>query len=136
MAKLIQLKDKDGYVYPINEVYSTTEQKIGTYEGKILYRKVIRYTNSEAIGQPGKTINIEIPHNIQNLYLITNYKISTTGGAKYFFPNVIGSPSTGTITSLTGLFKYDGATITLSIINDIWSSRTWYFTLEYIKTTD
>lgn len=41
MAKIIQMKDSEGLVYPISNVYSTEEQVIGTDIDGTRYRKVI-----------------------------------------------------------------------------------------------
>lgn len=41
MAKLIQLKDKDGYAYPISEVYTVAEHQIGLYGDRPLYEKIL-----------------------------------------------------------------------------------------------
>ena len=44
MAKIIQMKDSDGLIYPISNVYSTDEKVIGKWiDGKTLYRKVIKF---------------------------------------------------------------------------------------------
>ena len=40
------------------------------------------------------------------------------------------------LSNVTGLFNYDSTNIKLSVINDSWSAREWYFILEYTKTTD
>lgn len=42
MAKIIQMKDSEGLIYPISNVYSTEEKEIGIWiDGKPLYRRTI-----------------------------------------------------------------------------------------------
>ena len=47
MSKIVQLKDQEGVsLYPkVLEEYSTTEQVVGKWLGKPLYRKVFQFTN-------------------------------------------------------------------------------------------
>lgn len=99
--------------------------------GKPIYRKVVSYTNNSTIGASGQNTHIQIPHNIDNFQMCIDVKVATT--TAYEFPTFNGqnSVSTGTCVSTV-----DDTNITLRIVNDTWASRTWYFILEYIKTTN
>ncbi len=45
MNQLVQLKNENGNMYPVSDVYSTKEQIVGTWiDNKPIYRKVINFT--------------------------------------------------------------------------------------------
>lgn len=99
MAKLIQLKDKEGYVYPINEVYSTKEQVIGTWiDGKPLYRKTLTISIAYAI--PANTWTTIISnYSFSNLKYLTRSTIinvdnNNPGELNYFTVQYFKSDST------------------------------------------
>ena len=117
--------------------YSTEETFTGKYwiDGKKIYRKVVVYTHTEVIGESGKVTNILIPHNIQNWHTFVSSKAQHIDG---FTLPIFGSSSGSAITSGTvclGLID-NMSKIYFRIINDTWQPATWYFTLEYTKTTN
>lgn len=118
----------------LDDVYSTTETRIGTWiNGKQLYRKVIDYYPTSLIGDMGVVTNISIAHNISNFGKIT--KVDMVDETGYVFPT-LGSATGTYLTSSSSITKVDSTNINFRIINDNWSSRHFYITLEYTKTTD
>lgn len=103
--------------------YSTTETVVGTWLGKPLYRKVVEYANTTTIGNDSSTTNININHNISNLEKIVSVK---------------GASSSGQILPRNDLQipYYTTTTFQFQIINNTFGPRTWWFTLEYTKTSD
>lgn len=133
--------DYDGSVVPDgweqvsdpNE-YSTTEQVIGKWiTGKPIYRKVIDYFPTEIIGAGGTTTNVQVPHNISNFSQIINCRVITQ--TNHVFPTLASSTGS-TLTSGNAIIQVNSTNIILRIINDSWSSRHFYFILEYTKSTD
>lgn len=106
------------------ETYSTDEIVVGTWLGKPLYRKVLIINQAFSQGQNS------IAHNISNLSRMIRIDALSEGRVAPIFS---GSSS---LSNVTGLFNYDSTNIKLSVINDSWSAREWYFILEYTKTTD
>ena len=110
------------------ENYSMTEQRIGTWLGKPLYRKVVRYQGTFAIG------NNTVPHGISNLERIIDIKISQyprgDEQGQYHIP-YIGSNSKAlnlNETNKTNLYF---------MAQEAWvSNYVWDFIIEYTKTTD
>jgi hypothetical protein len=135
MPKSINLKDKDGDVYLTSQVYSTKEQKVGWWENddgtKVpLYRKVVEYKTTGAVGEADKETVLTIPHNITNLKQCI--KIDAFTG-DYRLPVTAGASAQ----TYTGVARVIADSIKLVIANDKWGSgRTWTFILEYTKTTD
>ena len=116
-----------------NSVYSTSEQRIGTWLGKPLYRKVIEYINTSDINATGTTLTVNIPHSISNLQLVTNARGFASGG--WMFPLIVGTGTT--FTNTTGIYNVNISNIQLRVTNDRWTSNGhFYFVLEYTKTTD
>ena len=115
--------------------YSTEEQVIGKWiDGRNLYRKVVVYSNTDIIGANNKTVNIDIPHNILNFKQAINVSAVDSSGC-YILPSLASSE--GNIVNIsTSIHTVDTSNIKLRIINNTWGPRTWYITLEYIKTTD
>lgn len=108
------------------EVYSTEEVKIGTWiDGKPLYRKTI-VANFELQFATQVTC-YDVRHNISNIDKVVHSEM--TDGTKYI-PNLSMSGGTTTIDYVSSTM------IEIRYINDSWSSRDWYITLEYTKTTD
>lgn len=119
--------DKNGYTCEyLNGAldYSETEQVIGRWiDNKPIYRKVVEYSNTTTIGNDSSSTVISINHNISNLDKILR---------------AFGSSSSGQIIPRNDLqIPYYTTTIfQFQIINNTFSPRTWYFVLEYTKTTD
>ena len=108
------------------EVYSTEETKIGTWiDGKPLYRKTI-VANFELQFATQVTC-YDVRHNISNIDKVVHSEM--TDGTKHI-PNLSMSGGTTTIDYVSSTM------IEIRYINDSWSSRDWYITLEYTKTTD
>ena len=130
IPKCIKQKQLEDKVDKLS-TYSTEEQVIGTWiDGKILYRKVVVYKNSDIIGAYDTITNIEILHKISNLNQCVNASLFTDF---YRFPIFYGL---NTVEKVTGITSVDNTKINLRIINDTWGPKTWYITLEYTKTTD
>ena len=111
--------------------YSTEEQVIGKWLGKPLYRKVVSYTNSSTIGALNDITSISIPHNINNFKNIVKASaVSSTGNV---LPIQSGQSTSNASVSIP---LVESTNITFRIINLTLSARTWYFILEYTKTTD
>ncbi len=108
------------------EIYSTEEQRIGTWiDGKPLYRKTI-ISNFE-LPFVTQVTSYNIDHNISNIDKVVH--VEMTDGLKHI-PNLSKAGGTTTIDYVSS------TTIEIRYINDSWSSRDWYITLEYTKTTD
>lgn len=107
------------------QIYSTSEQLIGSWNGKPLYRKTIE-TTLELPFVSSVTI-VTVDHYIANIDKVVNTRM--TDGL-----NIM--PTLSTSGGITLLQKVDAQAIHIRYVNDGWSSRTWYFVLEYTKTTD
>jgi hypothetical protein len=108
------------------EIYSTEEQRIGTWiDGKPLYRKTI-ISNFE-LPFVTQVTSYNIDHNISNIDKVVH--VEMTDGLKHI-PNLSKAGGTTTIDYVSSTM------IEIRYINDSWSSRDWYITLEYTKTTD
>lgn len=129
MGRTIKLLNN---TYLVNDIYRTSETKVGVWiNNKPIYRKVIEYTNSSTIGERNTTTNIAIAHGIANLKNLISCKVLN---GIYCYPSVGGRGTEadyGTIVS-----SVSTSSINLRIINDVWQPTTWYFILEYTKTTD
>ena len=98
--------------------YRTTER----WNGKPVYRKLIKYTNAEALQG---TAYITIPHGISNLNMVLT-ALGTTN--QYLLPYVSASTSLNVSEwNGTNLYLYNG--------NSTWSAnRDWYIELRYTKS--
>ena len=104
--------------------YSENEQRIGTWiDGKPIYRKVVKYVGGFTNGQ-----GTRIKHEIANLGLIIHTEMICVSERR-IFPYITEGIQ-------TGIPYYDDTTITVWSTGDSWNSRTWFFVLEYTKTTD
>ena len=132
MGKTIKLANE---TYLVNDIYRTSETKIGIWiNNRPIYRKVIEYEPSSSIGSSGAIINVQIAHGISHLSQII--KAFVVDGSNFIYP-ILGTDSSGSsVTRGSCISRIDGSNITFRIINDSWSSRKWYFVLEYTKTTD
>ena len=124
------------YINNLN-TYSENEIRVGTWiNGKPIYRKVIAYTPTQTIGVAGTMTQIDIQHNIANLGYVINAetKMFNNDNSTGNIPNFGGS---STVSSSTSINLITSTYIRIRIINDTWgATRTWYFILEYLKTTD
>lgn len=112
-------------------IYAEGETLIGEFLGKPLYRKVIEYRQTATIGKENDITNITIPHNINNFKQIVRYSgVSSSGNV---LPILNG---TNYVTQSANISFIDNTGIIFRIINVELATRTWYFTLEYTKTTD
>lgn len=109
------------------EEYSTSEQRIGTYLGKPLYRKVIQ--SAETI-EGGATITV--PHNISDLSKVIKTEASLFWDNKnYPFPVVYDN-----YTKQVVINYIDNTNIYIKSFGERWSTHKIDITLEYTKTTD
>lgn len=127
MAKIIQMKDSEGLIYPISNVYSTDEKVIGTWMGKNLYGKTIVFPNG--------TGTTEYAY-----YLLSDFGVSNVDEI------FIGHPTFYTYNENRYPFPYNDGNAFEVIVNptgiivklgylDISKCR-FIVTLEYTKTTD
>ena len=113
------------------DVYSTTEVKTNKVwiNGKPIYRKVVLWKPG-VISSYGKQSDYNITHNISNM----DSPISCTVIAgNYIFPFITSNNSGFSGTAVCYFYKTH---LVLRVNNDSWIDTTWYFTLEYTKTTD
>ena len=104
------------------DVYSTDERVVGTWiDGKPIYQKTITGTLG-TISSSGTTTELATPANI------TTPLINAWG---YCYGNMISSAGTTYIRIFL-----DNGKITLSTNNTILSNKTYYVTVQYVKTTD
>lgn len=109
--------------------YSTTEQVIGKWMNKPLYRKTFVYTLPSNVS----TGIINIPHGITNLKMVTDVKLTVPTGTSlgYIIPFTNKNGSANSITS------YNNQYLFFEIYDDIWGKgREFHITVEYTKTTD
>ena len=112
------------------EVYSTEEQRVGTWiDGKPLYRKTI-VANFELLKQEtNKNYDKTIAHNISNFSKCIKASLAEQNGI-LCFPYLTREGGT------TAIINVDKNNVTIRTYNDNWTQRDWYITLEYTKTTD
>lgn len=124
----INVDGEDIYVKGQNEVYSTKEQRIGTWiDGKPLYRKCLQFNT------PNSTTNTQVA-TFDTTYTIRNYYGNVTISASnqliplnFYFTNEYNVTTyvtnvTGTINMKIGIASYQKQPVTMFI--------------EYTKTTD
>ena len=99
--------------------YRTTEK----FKGKPVYKKLVEYTNTSAIGTNGTVTSIKIPHGISNFGELVSVTAKQGGKALPYL-------TTG---------GYLAVVSTVSEVNIIidtnasWTSRTWQFEIAYTK---
>ncbi len=131
MGRTVRLPN-DTYI--VNDLYSTNEKIIGKWiDNKPIYRKVVKYVNNETIGAANQANRYYIPHGIDNLETVISCKCSIGGtyDSLYF-----DSDGTKNIIRATWIRRLTSTDIVLEVMNDTWTTRAWYFILEYTKTTD
>lgn len=115
----------------LSNTYSENEIPIGMWiNNKIIYQKVIPYTNSSAIGSVGQNTIINIPHGVSNIDLAWIVSAFTSDSRPIPFFNGTSSLSNGICIPVI-----DKTNIKLRIVNNSWGSRTWYFILNYTKVS-
>lgn len=115
----------------ISNTYSENEIPIGRWiNNKIIYQKVIAYTNSSVIGTVGQNTIIDIPHGVGNIELAWVVSAFTSDSRVIPFFNGTSSLSNGICIPVI-----DKTNIKLRIVNNSWGSRTWYFILNYTKVS-
>lgn len=118
--------------------FSTSEIKTNKtwIDGKPIYRKVVIHQTSTSVGSTTGVTNYDITHNIEDIDIVVNGRgflhidntnwtpIGNSGVASngHLWANDINYISTNTIR-----FRISYATV---------SAATWYFVIEYTKTTD
>ena len=100
--------------------YRTTER----FNGKPVYTKVITYINSE-IGSSNGVTDVEIPHNISDFNSIVRCNATCSG--TFTLPYMYGANSN------TSVYQVTATNIVMRIINDIWHSGVFVFTIHYTK---
>lgn len=125
--KTFILNDNDiyeEYVPKSEEIYSTTEQRIGTYLGKPLYRKVLKFG---ALANNGETtVDYDSTYIIQQFNV---YVKNPTSGVKFHLP-VVG-------TNYINAFDYiPNNRIAILTTSDRTGFTNNYVIIEYTKTTD
>lgn len=118
--------------YENKEIYSTSEQVIGTWiDGTPIYRKVITWSPTEIIGEKGAYTVQQIAHGISNFKQIVDAKAFNS--TQHVLPTLGGTAAAEYGTCVAQIDDYY---INMRLVNDTWGPRTWYFVLEYTKTTD
>lgn len=125
LAAAVESIPSGGSITPGDEVYSTEEQRIGTWiDGKPLYRRVYKLTTPSSTSG-GVTIGT-IEANI-NVVSIDGYMI-TSVGVHQPINSVYGGNTVGTVTRDTN--------IKMIVTHGDYTSRPCWVVLEYTKTTD
>ena len=100
----------------VQNVYSTTETRIGTWLGKPLYRKIIEFTITG-------TTQMTVPHGVSNLGWVTKCEITMFNQYNYFMAGALDisnvSVGSGNIYITSG-----------------WPTGNAKIIFEYTKTTD
>lgn len=102
--------------------YRTTER----CEGEVVYRKRIKYTNTDTFGDSAGTASLNLPHGISNFEQVVRCAASI---GSYILPYISSSGGITTVVQVTS------AAITVRAINTEWSSREWTFDIAYTKAT-
>lgn len=117
-----------GYEETVNPFnYVDSEVVIGMWNNNPIYRKIVRYTGSFAVGDN------DIAHGITNLGRVIDIK-----STMYPFANALQYriPYIGSNSKALVINKIDNTNITV-MAQEVWSSTyTFDFILEYTKTTD
>ena len=119
--------------------YFTTETDTGMkwIDDKKIYSKTLVKEYTTTIGATSTTTNISIAHNISNLDYVIKIEATISGGSgggSFILPSIGGNAS-GNITASTVITKVDTTNVNLRIINDTWSSPTFYITIYYTKSS-
>lgn len=115
----------------ISNTYSETEIPVGRWiDNKIIYQKVVKYTNSSTIGAVGSETVIDVPHGVDNIELAWVKSVFTSDNRIIPFFN--GTSSVGNGICVPIINKNN---IRLRIVNNSWGTRTWYFILNYTKVS-
>lgn len=102
--------------------YRTTEH----WNGKPVYRKLVKYEVSGSIGNSSGYKKVSIPHGIEGLSLVISCKAieGTWGGILPYVADGGG---------ITTVIETDKTNIILKFYKDVFNSPTFYFDLSYIK---
>ena len=100
--------------------YRTTER----FNGKPVYTKVLTYIISE-IGSSNGVTDVEIPHNISDFDSIVRCNATCSG--TFTLPYMYGANCN------TSVYQVTATNIVMRIINDIWHSGVFVFTIHYTK---
>lgn len=103
------------------EVYSLGEQRIGTWMGKSLYRKVIEFTMALEEGENN------VPHGVIGLDKVIRKDIVNNSSSMFPYLDTNETAS---------IFKVSSTDVTIKCIGGSWGSTTRQIILEYTKTTD
>lgn len=101
--------------------YRTTEK----WQGKAVYRKMVKYTSSVDIGGTDTYTEIDVPHNITGLTSLVQCHVTANNWGQV--PFVAQSGGVTTIVSV------DATNVKLRIVNDTWITPTFYIDISYIK---
>lgn len=116
---------KDGVVEWVNPPmvvgteYRTTER----WNGKVKYKKLIEYTNAEALSG---SMTLNVAHGIADLHMMLTAHCTTSG---YLLPYLTAGSS-------LGLSAWDSRNLVLYGNSSWGAGRKWYIEMCYTKTTD
>lgn len=123
MNKVIQLKDQNGFVYPISEIYSTEEQIIGSWiNEKPIYRKAIHGSTGS-----GTIDTIALPNNFENIVKLSGFIVGSDG-----FTNTIPMFWNDTFKIIA---QIKSGMLYLNY-GDAFRNQLYIVIVEYTKTTD
>lgn len=110
------------YVNKISN-YSATEQVVGKWvDGKPVYRKVI-----SGVTETAGTFDVEtISTNIKQVIKVDGFVVSGTTNLPIAYSNT-GAPI---------FYFVDGNNLNIQVGNASFAGKSWYATIEYLKTTD
>lgn len=101
--------------------YRTTEK----WQGKAVYRKMVKYTSSVDIGDTNIYTEIDVPHNITGLTSLVQCHVTANNWGQIPFVAQSGG--------VTAVVSVDATNVKLRIVNDTWITPTFYIDISYIK---
>lgn len=101
--------------------YRTTER----HNGKVVYRKMIEYTNEDTFGEAGTWTELSIEHGVSNFSDTVRCDATQEG---YTFPFISLAGYIAAVSWVTSTYIYLRT-------NTAWTSRTWKFDLAYTKNS-
>lgn len=109
--------------------YRTTER----YDGKPVYRKLIKYTNTTTMGNISGSVDYNIPHGISGFSELV--ELNARYGTRTMIPYPTYKTISGTVyASVSGVTVVSDTNIVMRITNDTFNPADWFFSLAYTKS--